>query len=486
MSSLKRLAENTGAMMIARGLQPFLNFILVVFISRWIGVDGLGEYTTIFSLIFVFQLICAFGLRMLLTREVAKYPEQTNRYLSNSLVLALAISCLSILVMVLVVYVLRYDASITLNASILSLSLIPTALDEIFIGILAGHERLKVVGLATIIEEAIKVSLCVLFLYLGHGILTVVIIYVILRFFSSALLYYFIRRFVMVMHFEFDLTFAINLLRQTKIFAYSSVLFALYLQIDVIILSKFGTIEDVGIYGASMRILRFLIMMVQSFFIAFYPILSKLYKEDKLKFDKACYSSGKYFLILTIPLAILTSLIFDKVVVLFFGADFRPSILVLQIIIWSIIPFAISKLLSFALLASDNQKADLWVNLISTIIKGVLLIVFVYFWGYIGISFGTLWAMFAMVLVQLFMSKSILPMTSNQIYMLFTKIIIANALMLASILLLRDINIFLAFIVSVGVYLFSLYKLNVFSGRDKYFVQLLIKRKADQVMTSNS
>jgi len=486
MASIKRLAENTGAMMIARGLQPFLNFLLVVFISRWIGVDGLGEYTTIFSLVFVFQLVCSFGLRMLLTREVAKNPECTNKYLSNSLILGLFISCLSAAVMVMSVFILRYNESITMNAAILSLSLIPSALEEIFIGILAGHERLKIVGLVTVIEEAIKVSLSLLFLYLGHGVMAVVIIYVISRFVSAALLYYFIHRFIMTLKFEFEFSFALNLLKQTKIFAFSSVLFALFLQIDVLILSKMGSIEDVGIYGASFRILRFLIMMVQSFFIAFYPILSRLYKEDNHKFEMACYSSGKYFLIVTIPLALLTSMIFHKVVVLFFGLDFVPSVPVLQIIVWSIIPFSISKIFSFALLAANRQKADMWANFYSTFIKAVLLIVLVYFWGYIGISFGTLSGTCVMVAVQLILIKPILPITSPQIYRLLVKIGIASVSMLISILLFRGINMYLAFIMSVSVYLFLLFKLNIFSGRDKYFAQMLLKRHADNSVAPSS
>jgi len=486
MTPLKRLIENTGAMMIARGLQPFLNFILVVIISRWIGVDGLGEYTTIFSLLIIFQLICAFGLRMLLTREVAKYPDKTNRYLSNSLILGIIISIFTAFIMLLSIYFLKYDESITLSASVLSLALIPTALNEIFIGVLAGHERLKIVGLVTIIEEIIKVSLCVLLLFMGYRILTIVIIYVIMRFFSSLLLYYFIHRYIMKLKFEFDMSFALGLLKQTQIFAYSAVLFALFLQIDVIILSKMGTIEDVGIYGASLRILRFLIMMIQSFFIAFYPILSKLYKENKQKFEKACYSSGKYFLMITIPISLVICLIFDKVVIFLFGADFGPSIPVLQIIVWVIIPFAITKIFSFALLASNNQRADLLANFLSAVIKTTVLLIFAYFWGYIGISVGTLLATFAMLIIQLVIIRRLLPLTSKHVMNMSLKIFISGVIMLIAILILRDINIILAFIVSVIIYFMLLVKLNVFSNRDKFFVESLLKNKKQDFLTSNS
>ena len=479
MESLKRLVKNTGAMMIARGIQPVLNFLLVVFISRLLGVEGLGKYTTIFALFSIFQLICAFGIRMLLTREIAKFPDQVNKYLTNGIVVVAIFSLISICVMLMTIFLLKYDSNLTTLASYLSIGLVASALIECFIGVLAGFERLNIVASVTILEEIIKLILSIALLYFGFGLKAIVFIFVALRYFNALLTFYFIVKLIVKPHFEIDFKFCKKILKDVRYFALSIIFVSIYWRMDVVILSKYTSIADVGIYSASLRIFRFVFILIQSFFAAFYPVLSKLFLEDKSKFERACFSSAKYFLISTIPFALIITFLSDKIITIIFGRDFTSSILVLQILIWALIPFTISKVLSFAMLAGDRQKDDLKVNIVSTIIKFSLLIVFVIYYGYIGVTIGTIIAVLLMVAIQLvFTNKSLIPIKLKILVKPFLKIIFSGIAMLLIILLVRSYSVIAALVGSVLIYCGMLYQLKIFSNRDKFFLQSLFPKKA--------
>ncbi|NUM78336.1 oligosaccharide flippase family protein, partial [candidate division KSB1 bacterium] len=79
MSTLQRFFRNTSVLILANALQPVLSFYLIVTISRKLQVEGLGTYATVFNYQAIFQIISAFGLKNLLTRNVAQQPEEMWR-----------------------------------------------------------------------------------------------------------------------------------------------------------------------------------------------------------------------------------------------------------------------------------------------------------------------------------------------------------------------------------------------------------------------
>ena len=477
MGTIERLIKNTGAMIIARGAQPLLNFFLIVIISRIVGAQGLGEYTTIFALLMIFQLISGFGMRMLLTREIAKYPDQVNKYLINSIIIVFMISVISTLAMLVTIFVLYHGSNITLPATVLSISLIASALIECFTGVLAGFERLKIVALITILEVFLKVLISIIVLSLNYGILAITIVFVSLRFLSALLLFLHIKKYFNIVIIKASIQFCISLVKEARYFALSLIFFSIYMQLDIIILSKVGTIADVGIYGAAYKIFQSIIILIESYFVAFYPVLSKFFKEKQSKFEEACYSSGKYFLILLIPLMFTIIFFFDNAFIFIFKEDFVPSIPILKILICLIIPFSIGKIFTFALLASGNQKIDLGVNLIGVIIKFVLVLMFASKYGYLGAAIGVVLSGIFLSLLQLLAGQMIVRVKLNIIIKPLLKIVFSGIIMLVLILSIKPHSMLVAIIVSFLSYGGLLYLMKTISFQEK-IIQQLVKRKA--------
>ena len=99
MTSVKILIKNTVSMSVVHGIQPIFNMVLVLIIGRVLGKIVFGKYTTIFFVLQIFQVISSFGLRIYLTREVAKHRDLAVKYFRNSALVSLPLSLVSIVAM---------------------------------------------------------------------------------------------------------------------------------------------------------------------------------------------------------------------------------------------------------------------------------------------------------------------------------------------------------------------------------------------------
>jgi len=68
------ILKNTFALFLTNLLNPIVSFLLVLVISRYLGVEGLGQYSLVMSYVAIFGALASLGLGSLLVREVAKSP----------------------------------------------------------------------------------------------------------------------------------------------------------------------------------------------------------------------------------------------------------------------------------------------------------------------------------------------------------------------------------------------------------------------------
>ena len=72
MTSNMRVARNTLVLVALRVLMPALAVGLVLMLSRYLGVEGLGRYTLAFSFLFLFNAIAPLGPGAIITRDGAR------------------------------------------------------------------------------------------------------------------------------------------------------------------------------------------------------------------------------------------------------------------------------------------------------------------------------------------------------------------------------------------------------------------------------
>ena len=76
--------KNTLALSVPNVLNPFISFVLVLVISQYLGVKGLGQYSLVLSYMWIFNTLAALGLDDLVVREVARRPDDAHKFFFNA------------------------------------------------------------------------------------------------------------------------------------------------------------------------------------------------------------------------------------------------------------------------------------------------------------------------------------------------------------------------------------------------------------------
>lgn len=479
MGVAKRLTINAIFIMIAKGLQPIISFAMILAIGRKLGVTAFGVFSTAISYILIFQIIASFGLRTLITREVAKHRNQVQSYIVNSLYIAIPLSIMTGIVACLFVsYILKLDAETTKMTCFLGLSLLASAVLECFEGVLAGFEKIGTISYIYLAENIFKVGVCVALILLGYQLFAVIVVHVVSRYLAVALYLPSIMKLMKHANLKPDFSFVKTLFKTAYIFALIMILVTMYWNIDVVLLNKMNGNEAAGIYAGAKRFVLFLITLIQSFFTAFFPVISSLYESQTENFQFACKKSLQYLMVATIPITLIMTLMADKIFYLTFGTGFEQSADVLRILVWILIPYSISQVFAYALLASNNQRIDLRVNAIALASNGLLSIVLINQYSYMGAAIAALISILIYVVLQVpFIFKNVIKFDFNKLGAIFGKLILSGIVMLLFIVLLNKIYFIGLAILSTVIYFSLLYLFKTFSEEDLDFIRNFLKRK---------
>jgi len=478
MSTLQRFFRNTSVLILANALQPVLSFYLIVTISRTLQVEGLGAYATVFNYQAIFQIISAFGLKNLLTRNVAQQQEQAWRHLWHASLTVVPFSLLSMLLLIALTAGLQYGALVLWATLIVSLSLLAAAWAEVCEGVLAGLERLHVVGYSAVLENALRVIFSLLALAQGFGLLALVWVFVACRFGRALFYFFYLHRLLAPAQpagrFRFDRAFAKGMVSQARVFAMTMVCVTVYWKVDVSLLSKIRGMEEVGLYSAAYRFLMLALVVVDSFVNSLFPIISNYYRAgraapgaDANPFELACKKGLQLLLVLTVPVALALSLLADPIIALIYGEKFAAAAPVLRVLIWVVVPYAASQIFAYALVASNNQRYDLQVNAISMLANLVLNWMLITRFGYMGATWAALGAIFVYVALQVpFVFRQVIRFESKPLWQGGLKLVAAAACMAAALLFFARIQIWFLMPLAFFIYLLAVWAVGVFSKQD--------------------
>jgi O-antigen/teichoic acid export membrane protein len=218
---------------------------------------------------------------------------------------------------------------------------------------------------------------------------------------------------------------------------------------------------------------------LRSFFMALFPMLSSFYATRKKDFRKASRKAIRYLIIAVIPLAILVTLFSPKLFPFILGDKYDASaVIVVQVIIWSLIPFAITEVFDSVLLASNHQNKNLILKTIALLIKAVLNYFFILKYGIMGPALATVFSLFILLIIQIpFIIPNLLRFQAQHVIIPGLKLILASMAMIVFLYLMNQQGVFINIFGASLVYLASLYLLKIVTKDDKVYFNRIIHRK---------
>ncbi len=446
----RSILKNTLALSVPNVLNPLISFFLVLVISRYLGVEGLGKYSLVLSYTGIFATFASLGLADFVVREIAKRPQDAHRFLFNAGIFGSISSLISLLCMDATVWVVGYETDVVQAAFLCSLSLVASTAVGYMEAIFRSIEKSEYVALAFVSENVLRVAVAVWLLLHGYGIVALFAVILISRVFGLALMFYLYVRVLGMPSGRYDREIWRVLAREAPTFTSIAIFSTIHLSLGTIMLSKLKSIESVGIFSAADRLLAICKMFPVAFASALLPFFTKRFGAGREDLQKLSTETLRYVLLGTLPVVVGTIILAENIIITIYGVKFAAAGRILMVHMISLVPFSTVYILAQVLIATDNQRVDLTINIVAAVAIFVLNLILIPHFAEMGVVLATLVTIIIFNQLQYWYIKKrlfSLPLTE-----MAGKAVAASLAMGAFTYAIREWNLFLNVALSALVY----------------------------------
>lgn len=477
-----KVAYNTIVQTVSKIMITVLGLIAVAVMTRTLGKYGFGQYTTIMAFLTFFGVLSDLGLTLVTTRMIAEPGANKEKIVANLFTLRFFSALFFLGLAPLIVFFFPYSATVKIGVSITTLSFFFIALNQIFVGIFQNKLRMDKVSIAEVSGRLFLVFGVIAAAALNMGVLGMALATVLASAVNFLLHFLFAARYVKI-RFEFDISLWKQVVKRSWPLALTIVFNLIYLKADTLVLSLVKPQDEVGLYGATYKVIDVLSTLPFMFAGLVLPILSRSWsKGDKAFFGRVAKRSLDLMLILAIPLVVGTQFLANDIMLIIAGEEFLASGGILKILITAVAAIFIGCLLSHIIIAIDKQKEIIWAYIFTAITSLVGYLIFIPMFSYYGAAAMTI---YSEVVIALFAGfyvwkhTRIIPGGRTLVKAVAASGFMALFLYLFGMLSFsgRPLELALGFLGGSAVYFLSLY---AFGGINKEDVLSLLNRKNEK------
>ena len=360
-SAAERIAKNTVFLTIGEFSTRIFSFVLVVAIARYLGDIGLGAYGFVFAFTDLLLNFIDLGMPMYISREMAKNKATSGMYVSNVLGLRVlmipAIPIIALIMWLVAAFIIHATTPQTMLVTALAIiGMIFNFLNDPFRIVFMAHERDEYYSSLIIFERLMFTVSGFALLLTGHGLVPILIAFVLSQLISLLTTSYFVRKKFTQFTVKLDRKVIIPMVKDSLWFWAANFLRMVSQRADTILLGVLQGFAVTGWYTAASRItesLRFIPIVIIP---AVFPALSRMHIQSKetakILFEKTFY----YMLIAAIPMAVGLTLTADRIIpFLYHRPEFIHSALALKLLIWAEALLFLHYIMGFLLNAIGKQ-----------------------------------------------------------------------------------------------------------------------------------
>jgi O-antigen/teichoic acid export membrane protein len=474
MSTVQRIAKNTTVLMIAQVASYLLAFFYMMYTARYLGAAGFGILSFALAFTGIFAVFGDLGLQPLTTREVARNKSLAPKYLANVSLMKVILVVTTFGLVALTINLMDYPAETIRVVYLLALSVIFSAFTGMFYSIFQAFERMEFQAIGQMLNAALLLGGVILVIKLGFSIIGFAYLYFIAS--AIALGYSFA---VMKLKFsdpasastakviELDWSFWKPTIKQALPFGLTTVFVSIYYWISTVMLSMMKGDVAVGWYNAAYRLVLIPLFIPAVFNSAIFPVMSQFSVTSKTSLEFTFQRYFKYMVLLSIPIAIGTTLLSGRLILLVFGQEYAPAIIALQILIWSTLFIFMNGVFGRLIESLNKQILGTMVAGVGAVLNVVLNLLLIPRYGYIAAGAATVGTEFTvLVLLGIISSRLGYGIPQSEIMRNVGKAIAASAVMGVFIWYFASLKLIVLIALSVLIYLGLIGILKFFDKED--------------------
>ena len=471
MIPINRILKNLAAIFFGDMFVKFSGIITAIILARYLGPESYGKYSFVISFAFIFMVFSDFGQNDLIIRDVARDHTLAPQYFISSLISKTIFSCLSITFLILLVYLMGYSEEIILYSIVFSASIIFITLINSISSILKALERMGHVLLINVISSTALLVFVFAIVYLKGSLLQIIFFRVLALFVGLIIGFIILIKKVIKLEFLIDLSFIKRLIMNAFPFLTNGIIYAIYLNTDIILLSKIKGELHVGWYtAAASGLFSGLFIIPAAISTITYPIFSRQYKEGIDNLSNSCNFTIKILIILGVPISVGTFILAPQIIHSIFGSRYENSITVLQILAIAISFMFARDPIGFGLAAIGKAKALMWLNIFFLALNIILNLILIPLYAEVGAAITSAICIFLSLPAGYYILKR--EINNLSIVRNYFKPIIAALVMGFIIYSFRNYNLIAIIFTGAIIYFFVIFILKTFNHSEL----LLLKR----------
>lgn len=377
MSNLNKIAKNTTMLFVSQIISYVLAFFYFLFMARYLGPDDFGIISTATAFTGLFGILMDLGFNILIVREVAKDKLLANKYLGNILTIKIILIFITVGLIILFSNLAGYSQQ-TLNVIyLLTISIIFSSFYGTFNSVFQAYEKMEYISISTVLNSVLILLGVILAVDYQFNVLGFALIYPLVNLIILMYCLFICFKKFFLPKLETDLGFWKGLIIDAIFIGLTVIFSTIYFTINSIMLSVISGNDAVGFFNAVYRLI-FVLMFIPSVIItSILPVMSRHSKFVQSKLKWGYEKSFKFLWLISVFILVYGFMFADKIVLLFYGTEYIPSIQALRVLIWVIPPIFVGYLLTNVLYVVNKQKVVTFfagINLIFNIILNLLLI----------------------------------------------------------------------------------------------------------------
>jgi len=389
MSLSRRIALNTILQIAARSLGIFFGIIAFSMMTRYLGQDGFGAFTTITSFLLFFGFAADLGLYVVTIQILSENNQDQQKNFSNLLAYRLVTSTFFIALAPLVALAFPYPDEIKWGIALTASSYWFSSFIQFFTALFQTHIRMEVPSSADILSKVIMIGMLALTLHYEWGLAGVLWSLILNNALQCAIVVGASVKYVRL-SIRFDWDVWREIVHRSWPIALSIILNIIYLKADTIILSLYRSQADVGLYGAAYRVIEVLIALPFLFIGLTLSSFARSWSQgDMAAFTRYYQKSFDFLLMCALPLTVGAYFLGTRGMVLLSGESFRESGEILKVLVIAATIVFLSAFYGNLINIIGKQRVMVWGYFASAIIGMTAYFLFIPTYGFWAAAWAT-------------------------------------------------------------------------------------------------
>lgn len=403
-SALRDLASGAMLSLVFGIIGYMLMFGFKIFAARFLGPDKLGLVEMSTTILNIGSIIALLGIHVGVSRYIAVYEERgdfqkLNGYLKFifrwPIITSLAVSILIFIAAPAINGFFNFDDIFIPIIRIIALAIPFKAVNEIIYQIFYAKNRVFIQNIGNNIIERVVLLAGIFLVYFFHwGIIPIIWLFFVSVFFAFIFNLVYLKTKIIFEKTHTSVTdYRGWLAFSLPLFFANTFNFALNWT-DNIVIGKFMTSADVGVYAVSFSLASFLLFFQTSFVSVFVPIISRLYAKKDDDGVLLVYKKAQYWAFsIALPFAFVLIFFTKNLINFIYGKSFMGSTVPLIILAVGFL-FNVYTGVNLALIKVAKQTVFLFkTKLLMTGLNVILNVILIKKYGIVGAAIATTFAL---------------------------------------------------------------------------------------------